>query len=470
MGDFGPAYMRTEQQRAVVCDECGFGALPAARSCPHCGASTRGRGGSAAASSMSDITETLNAGARGDGNGAETLGALVPALLQRIIHPDLLEDLAGTAHTDASPADEATLDELPTIRIEPHVLLRVTRRQDARQAAASAAEARARRTEAERAAAEQHGEGASGSAGGGEGGTGAGCADAEASSGALRDDGGESGAAGSFELRGTASSFGTHLADFASGVTGALILADPPDAASELRNAAECRGRLVVSWRGGCSFVDKVRRVQAAGALACIVVQTGGVWPFSMSDTALAGGDVVLPSLMISPQDGETLKQALLSGSAAAAAGAGAGLAGIAAAAGGAAACAGSCGARASDSADGGNSDVPVGTAGCGALCGLPSGDVLWGHAICRDHRTACAVCMEELVASTLAVQLPCLHVFHGECLRVWLSKQHTCPTCRAKLPTSADREARERGDAPPSWADYPLPSAGIAPHSAMYT
>jgi hypothetical protein len=453
--------MQTQQQRAVVCDECGFGPLPAARSCPHCGASTRGLGGGAAASRLSDIAQALSAGSLGDGNGAETLGALVPALLQSIVHPDLLEDLAGAAHADASPADEATLDELPTVRIEPHVLLRVTRRQDARQAAASAAEARARRTEAERAVAEQRGEGA---VGGGEGGNGAG--DAEASSGGLKDDDGEPGAAESFELRGTASSFGTHLADLVSGVTGALILADPPDASSELRNAAECRGRLVLTWRGGCSFVDKVRRVQAAGAAACIVVQTGGVWPFSMSDTALAGSDVVLPSLMISPQDGDKLKQALLTDRAAAGAGG-------AAAGGGCAGCAGSCGGRVSGSNSGKGESVPrLETVGCGQPCSLPSVSPasVWGHAICRDHRTACAVCMEEMVASTLAVKLPCSHVFHSECLRAWLSKQHTCPTCRAKLPTSADREARERRDAPPSWADYPLPAAGISPHSAMYT
>jgi hypothetical protein len=408
-----------------------------------------------------------------------------------MIHPDLLEDLAG-AHTDASPADEATLDELPTVRIEPHVLLRVTQRQDARQAAASAAEARARRTEAERAAAEQGGDSTSGAGGAGGGGdaatvTGAGCADAEALPVTPKDDVVEPGAAGSFELRGTASSFGTHLADLASGVTGALILADPPDASLELRNASECRGRLVVSWRGGCSFVDKVRRVQAAGALACIVVQTGNVWPFSMSDTTMAGGDVVLPSLMISPQDGEILKQALLSGRAADGAAA-------AAAAGGTAAGAGSGGGRAGESTDtdsnvqpigasavpgGGSNGASVGVsavAGCDPSCSHASAApiALWGHAICRDHRTACAVCMEELVASTMAVQLPCSHVFHSECLRVWLSKQHTCPTCRAKLPTRADREAkereRERGDVPLSWANYPLPTTGMPPVSAMYT
>ena len=51
--------------------------------------------------------------------------------------------------------------------------------------------------------------------------------------------------------------------------------------------AAEVRGRVVLMWRGGCNFVEKVRRGQAAGAVGVVVVQTGGVWPFSMSDTKL---------------------------------------------------------------------------------------------------------------------------------------------------------------------------------------
>mmetsp|Transcript_36965 Transcript_36965/g.118553 ORF Transcript_36965/g.118553 Transcript_36965/m.118553 type:complete len:83 (+) Transcript_36965:1034-1282(+) len=82
---------------------------------------------------------------------------------------------------------------------------------------------------------------------------------------------------------------------------------------------------------------------------------------------------------------------------------------------------------------------------------------------------------MEELVASTLAVRLPCRHTFHEECLRAWLSKHNTCPTCRAKLPTTAEvaaaEEEREGGPPPPSWLDYPLPRAGAPPSSSsMYT
>merc|ERR1740124_1061361 len=65
-------------------------------------------------------------------------------------------------------------------------------------------------------------------------------------------------------------------------------------------------------WRGGCSFTDKVRRAQQAGAAACIVVQSAAVWPFTMSDTTMQGGDIEIPSLMLRGEDGETLRTAIL--------------------------------------------------------------------------------------------------------------------------------------------------------------
>ncbi|XP_055830473.1 ERAD-associated E3 ubiquitin-protein ligase HRD1B-like isoform X2 [Solanum dulcamara] len=42
---------------------------------------------------------------------------------------------------------------------------------------------------------------------------------------------------------------------------------------------------------------------------------------------------------------------------------------------------------------------------------------------------TICIICREEM---TTAKKLTCGHVFHVNCLRSWLERQHTCPTCRA--------------------------------------
>ncbi|XP_043696378.1 ERAD-associated E3 ubiquitin-protein ligase HRD1B-like [Telopea speciosissima] len=40
-----------------------------------------------------------------------------------------------------------------------------------------------------------------------------------------------------------------------------------------------------------------------------------------------------------------------------------------------------------------------------------------------------CIICREEMV---IAKKLLCGHLFHVNCLRSWLERQHTCPTCRA--------------------------------------
>ncbi|KAG6555298.1 hypothetical protein Mapa_003341 [Marchantia paleacea] len=42
-----------------------------------------------------------------------------------------------------------------------------------------------------------------------------------------------------------------------------------------------------------------------------------------------------------------------------------------------------------------------------------------------------CIVCREDMVE---AKKLPCGHLFHVHCLRQWLERQNTCPTCRAPV------------------------------------
>ncbi|KAH9329674.1 hypothetical protein KI387_001782, partial [Taxus chinensis] len=42
-----------------------------------------------------------------------------------------------------------------------------------------------------------------------------------------------------------------------------------------------------------------------------------------------------------------------------------------------------------------------------------------------------CIICREEMVA---AKKLPCGHLFHVHCLRSWLERQQTCPTCRSPV------------------------------------
>lgn len=39
-----------------------------------------------------------------------------------------------------------------------------------------------------------------------------------------------------------------------------------------------------------------------------------------------------------------------------------------------------------------------------------------------------CAVCKEEFVPTEEAIELPCQHMFHEDCIKPWLKVNGTCP------------------------------------------
>lgn len=45
-----------------------------------------------------------------------------------------------------------------------------------------------------------------------------------------------------------------------------------------------------------------------------------------------------------------------------------------------------------------------------------------------------CLVCREDLDQNGGGKKLPCGHIFHLECLRLWLQHQQTCPLCRLEI------------------------------------
>nr|XP_049704592.1 E3 ubiquitin-protein ligase synoviolin [Helicoverpa armigera] len=70
-----------------------------------------------------------------------------------------------------------------------------------------------------------------------------------------------------------------------------------------------------------------------------------------------------------------------------------------------------------------------------------------------------CIICREEM--HTGAKKLPCNHIFHAACLRLWFQRQQTCPTCRLNVLRAPAPEAG--GAAGPA----PAPAhPGLAPHA----
>ena len=48
-----------------------------------------------------------------------------------------------------------------------------------------------------------------------------------------------------------------------------------------------------------------------------------------------------------------------------------------------------------------------------------------------------CIVCMTDIELGSDTLLIPCGHMFHDKCIRIWLEKHNTCPVCRFELPTS---------------------------------
>ena len=48
-----------------------------------------------------------------------------------------------------------------------------------------------------------------------------------------------------------------------------------------------------------------------------------------------------------------------------------------------------------------------------------------------------CIICLEDFKNKDKALILPCIHLFHKNCINNWLKKQNTCPICKFKLTRS---------------------------------
>ena len=100
---------------------------------------------------------------------------------------------------------------------------------------------------------------------------------------------------------------GVHKIDFLRAAFGTcddvidslLLRAEPFQADAELKNQDEMQGKIALVQRGSstgltCSFVEKAMRVQDAGAVAMVLINTEDSM-ISPGDSAREGGDVRIP-------------------------------------------------------------------------------------------------------------------------------------------------------------------------------
>jgi hypothetical protein len=119
--------------------------------------------------------------------------------------------------------------------------------------------------------------------------------------------------AGSYAAAGAV--FGADLDSI--GVTGDVVLAVdsrgvPNDGCERISNGAAMAGNIALVDRGNCDFVKKAVNVQSAGAIAMIVANNvGGTEVFTMGGS---NRRITIASVMISQNDGATIKAALAGG------------------------------------------------------------------------------------------------------------------------------------------------------------
>uniref|UniRef100_A0A7S4M0X0 RING-type E3 ubiquitin transferase n=1 Tax=Guillardia theta TaxID=55529 RepID=A0A7S4M0X0_GUITH len=74
-----------------------------------------------------------------------------------------------------------------------------------------------------------------------------------------------------------------------------------------------------------------------------------------------------------------------------------------------------------------------------------------------RDPTLArCPVCLCELEQGDACRRLPCLHMFHKDCVDDWLKRDRHCPVCKTDIVTGAQETRREAGDQQCSAAAMP--------------
>ena len=45
-----------------------------------------------------------------------------------------------------------------------------------------------------------------------------------------------------------------------------------------------------------------------------------------------------------------------------------------------------------------------------------------------------CTICLEDYVNGDNSIALPCIHIFHANCIKTWLKENNSCPICKNEI------------------------------------
>ena len=50
------------------------------------------------------------------------------------------------------------------------------------------------------------------------------------------------------------------------------------------------------------------------------------------------------------------------------------------------------------------------------------------------NDKKKCTICLENYVDGDDSIALPCIHIFHADCIKTWVKDHNTCPICKKDI------------------------------------
>lgn len=64
----------------------------------------------------------------------------------------------------------------------------------------------------------------------------------------------------------------------------------------------------------------------------------------------------------------------------------------------------------------------------------LPEREITQADLQAINEQKSCIICLNEFALREMVITLPCLHIFHTNCIKPWLNSRDDCPICKHNI------------------------------------